>query len=302
MEIQQPIIIFSDLDGTLLDHYTYDFTPAKSTIAQINTLNIPIVLTTSKTLVEVTTLQQNLEITSPLIIENGAAVYIPKDTFKEQPIDTVCDGNYWVKSFCPDISHWLTIIEQSPKEFNGLYRGFSSLSIEELVELTSLTPKGAESAKCRQYGEPIHWLGDSESKELFKQYLTDAGANVLHGGRFFHVSGDCDKGKALTWLATQYQTLLYKDLLDGESITTIALGDGENDMAMLQAASVAVQVRSPVHPFPSFPVRKLDIVQTRKFGPEGWAQALQTLLATQFSSESQYNQITNSINSEAKHG
>lgn len=302
MKINQPIIIYTDLDGTLLDHYTYDFTPAKSTISQINTANIPLVLTTSKTLMEVSALQKSLAITSPMIIENGAAVYIPKTTFKTQPNGTVSVDDYWVKSFTPHINHWLEIINQAPDEFNNLYRGFSSLSVEELVELTSLSTLDATSAKCREYGEPIHWLGSNKSKELFKQYLKDAGANVLQGGRFFHVSGECDKGKALTWLTEQYQTLLYKEQLNGKEVTTIALGDGENDMAMLEAASIAVQIRSPVHPFPTLSPKKINIIKTRKCGPEGWAQALQDLLETQLSSEAQYDQLTHSITIEVKHG
>jgi len=290
----QPTIIFSDLDGTLLDHYTYDFSPAISTIEQVKAINIPIILTTSKTLVEVKALQQTLCIDSPMIIENGAAIYIPKTTFKQQPIDTISVDDYWVKSFAPPIEHWLDIIKQAPAQFDGLHRGFSSLSVKELVEITNLTIADATSAKCRQYGEPIHWLGDEISKQAFIKYLKDAGANILQGGRFFHVSGDCDKGAALTWLTQQYQALLYN-----QDVTTIALGDGENDTAMLEAASTAVQICSPVHAFPTLSKQKLSIVKTQEYGPKGWAQAIQQLLEQQLSSGSQYFQTTHSTISEA---
>jgi len=299
-----PTIIYSDLDGTLLDHYTYDFSPAISTIEQVKAINIPIVLTTSKTLVEVTALQHALCIDSPMIIENGAAVYIPKTTFDQQPDDTVSVDDYWVKSFVPPIEHWLDIIKQAPKEFDNLHRGFSSLSVDELVEITNLTTDDATSAKCRHYGEPIHWLGDQASKQAFIKYLKDAGANILQGGRFFHVSGDCDKGKALSWLTQQYQTLLFN-----QEVTTIALGDGENDTAMLEAADVAVQICSPVHAFPTLSTQQTSIVKTQDYGPKGWAQAIQQLLEKQLSSGSQYSQIIYSTNStthstisEATHG
>jgi len=267
-----PVIIFSDLDGTLLDHYTYKSTEALPIIAQLNSAQVPIVLTTSKTLAEVISIQKNLNIKAPLIIENGAAVLFPKNMFAQQPKDTTEKGDYWVKSFCSSQDHWLSIIEKAPADFKGLFQGFSTLSLEELVKITGLSADDAKLAKHRQYGEPIHWLGNEQKKSEFIQYLEKSGATVLHGGRFFHVSGESDKGKALNWL-----TQSYKDMFTIDKILTIALGDGKNDIAMLEAANIAVQIRSPVHNFPS--LNKQDnLIQTEKYGPAGWAESLEKLL------------------------
>lgn len=285
-------LIFSDLDGTLLDHFTYDFTPAKSTIAQLNAINIPIVLTTSKTFAEVNLLQKKLAISAPVIIENGAAIYIPKSTFQTQPKDTTSMDSYWVKSFCSPREHWLNIIANAPACYEHSYRGFSSLSTEELMQITGLTQVAAQLAKNRQYGEPIHWLGNDVSKYAFIEHLEKAGAKVLQGGRFFHVSGHCNKGKALAWLTQQYQTTL-----GDKKVTTIALGDGENDVAMLEVATIAVQVFSPVHPFPLLPTQT-NIFKTKQCGPAGWVEAIQNLLSTQLSLGSQ----TYSIKREVNHG
>jgi len=285
-------IIFSDLDGTLLDHFTYDYSPARSTLDQLKVANIPIVLSTSKTFAEVNLLQKKLSTSGPLIIENGAAIYIPKTTFTEQPLGTEDKGEYWLKSFCLPIKHWLHIINNTPERYKKFYRGFSSLSTAALVELTDLTEGDAELAKKRQYGEPLYWLGDDNAKQDFIAHLKKSGASILQGGRFLHVSGDCNKGKALTWLAEQYQAIL-----PGEKITTIALGDGENDSAMLEAATIAVQVRSPVHPFPLLS-KPTMLIRTTQFGPAGWAEAIQNLLSIQLSSGLK----SNAINQEVNHG
>jgi mannosyl-3-phosphoglycerate phosphatase len=281
----QPTIIFSDLDGTLLDHFTYESTPALPAIKILNAANVPIVLTTSKTLAEVLKIQANLNIKAPLIIENGAAIFIPKNTFKAQPKTTISMGQYWVKSFCSPREHWLDVIKNTPSQYKGQYQGFSTLTSEELAELTGLSNADADLAKNRQYGEPIHWLGDEKSKQEFIAYLEDSGATVLHGGRFFHVSGDSDKGQALAWLTQCYQKNLHAD-----NISTIALGDGKNDIAMLEAASIAVQIRSPVHEFPLIN-KKDNLIQTKEYGPAGWAEALKHLLPDLLSSKSSATQF-----------
>lgn len=268
----KPILIFSDLDGTLMDHYTYQSTEALPVIKQLNSANVPIILTTSKTIDEVTAIQTKLNISAPLIIENGAAVFLPKSMFKTQPPETKSTSDYWVKSFCLPRQHWLDIIYKSPEKFKNLYLGFSTLSTKELASITGLTEPDAELAKNRHYGEPIHWLGDEESKQGFITHLESNGATVLHGGRFFHVSGESDKGRALKWL-TQY----YKALFQVDSVTTIALGDGRNDIAMLEAANFAVQIRSPVHDFPLLNKHE-NVIQTNLYGPAGWAEALHHIL------------------------
>jgi mannosyl-3-phosphoglycerate phosphatase len=277
-----PTVIFSDLDGTLLDHYTYQSTPASATLEQLKNANIPVVLNTSKTLAELEIINQNLNLNAPFIIENGAAIYIPIGTFEKQPEDTQTVDGFWVKSFCLPREYWLALLSEKSSDFSDQYQGFSTLTDLELAEITGLSLDDANRAKQRQFGEPIHWLGDEETKKHFIEYMLDLGANVVQGGRFIHIGDYCDKGQALIWLAERYREHY------NSSIVTIALGDGENDISMLEAADFAVQIRSPVHEFPTL-YRQYQTTKTQLYGPEGWAEAIQQLLS-------------NSINSEVNHG
>lgn len=267
-------LIFTDLDGTLLDHHTYKTDAAHSTIKQLKTADIPIILNTSKTTAELLVIREQLALDTPFIIENGAAVFIPKHTFEKQPLNTITIDGYWVKEFSSPRKHWLTLLDKNTAEFKEQYKGFSSLSVAELSEITGLNLEEAKRAKQRQYGEPIQWLGNEKSKEKFIALLLFLGASVVQGGRFIHINGHCNKGEALTWLTEQYN-------INNQNtrFNTIALGDGENDIAMLKAADIAIQIRSPVHDFPYISNQK-NVIQTNKFGPEGWAEALQTLLFT----------------------
>ena len=230
-------LVFSDLDGTLLDHFTYQSTAAIKTLEQLKLANIPVILNTSKTFAELEIIHRDLSLNTPFIVENGAAIYIPIGTFEIKPEDTVTVGNYWVKSFCLPRQHWLTLLSEQTDEFTQFYKGFSDISASTLSQITGLTLEEAYRAKQRQYGEPIQWLGDEKTKSSFIEHLINLGANVVQGGRFIHVGGYCDKGQALIWLTEQY-----RENCNTPSILTLALGDGENDITMLEAADIAVQI------------------------------------------------------------
>jgi mannosyl-3-phosphoglycerate phosphatase len=100
----------------------------------------------------------------------------------------------------------------------------------------------------------------------------------------------------LIWLTEQY-----RENFNTDSFYTLALGDGDNDTSMLEAADIAVQVRSPVHGFPKL-YRQFKTTKTEKYGPQGWAEAIQSLLANQLLSHSTNTVTHHSINSEVNHG
>ena len=70
-------LIFTDLDGSLLDAETYSFDAACEALAEIRLRDYPLILASSKTRVEMLELQAVLGIRSPFICENGAALCSP---------------------------------------------------------------------------------------------------------------------------------------------------------------------------------------------------------------------------------
>lgn len=78
-------LVFTDMDGTLLDHHTYSFDAAKPALDALEKKHIPVVPTTSKTFAEMKVLREQIGLNGPFIIENGAAVYIPHGFFKQNP-------------------------------------------------------------------------------------------------------------------------------------------------------------------------------------------------------------------------
>lgn len=76
--INVQLVIFTDLDGSLLNHEDYSFTAARPSIERIKTAGIPLIITTSKTRLEVERLQQEMGIREPFIVENGGGIFFPR--------------------------------------------------------------------------------------------------------------------------------------------------------------------------------------------------------------------------------
>ncbi|MCJ8352186.1 HAD-IIB family hydrolase [Moritella sp.] len=264
--------IFTDLDGTLLDHDNYSFTPALTTLAELKRAAIPVIPNTSKTYVELVELRRILDLHGPFIVENGAAVYIPVNYFSHQPIGTIQQDGYWVKSLVHLREHWLSLLPTVPVELTALFTNMNNMTVNDIVNATGLDAASATLASQRQYGEPVLWHGNAAQKQLFIQHLNKQGATVLEGGRFLHVCGNCNKGKAMDWLMEQF-----KFFNPQQTPYSIALGDGNNDIAMLEAAQYAAIISSPVHIPPKLK-RKQRLITSKNTGPTGWAEVLAKLL------------------------
>jgi len=68
------LIVFSDLDGSLLDHDTYDWRPARPALEALGERDIPLVLVSSKTLAELEEYRGQLDLPHPVVAENGAVL------------------------------------------------------------------------------------------------------------------------------------------------------------------------------------------------------------------------------------
>lgn len=269
---QKQWLIFTDMDGSLLDHHNYHFDEAVPTLQVLEAHHIPVIPVTSKTQAEVELLRDSLNNSHPFIVENGAAVFIPTGYFKQQPADTIEKNGYWIKEFVEPRSRWQSLIDAIRPRYQGEFKTFAEAGIDGIIAMTGLNVHAAARAARRQYGEPIAWQGNGNLKQHFIRELQEAGAHILEGGRFMHVSGDCDKGRAIQWLEQVYQTVIPE-----RKMLSLAIGDSQNDKAMLEAADYALLIRSPVHPLPTVE-RSDNIFVSNHTGPKGWAEGVSQIL------------------------
>jgi mannosyl-3-phosphoglycerate phosphatase family protein len=267
------IVIYTDLDGTLLDHHNYSHAAADDLLRELEIRGIPVVPVSSKTRAELLPLRRELDNRHPFIVENGAAVFIPRGYFTAQPADTQEQDGYWVKHFVLPRSHWLAKITELGEAFEGEFANFARMRVNTLAALTGLSHAEARRASQREFGEAVQWTGTPARRDAFIAALENAQARVLQGGRFLHVSGACDKGLALDWLNQHYA---WQN--DAKRPLSIATGDSQNDAAMLEAADVALLIRSPAHEPPI--VARGDVILSQAFGPAGWNQGLREILSS----------------------
>mgnify|MGYP001204753512 CR=1 FL=1 len=71
----EKIVIFTDLDGTLLHNETFKFENIRQYIQNLLSKNISIIPNSSKTKAEILNFCNELKAELPFIAENGAAIY-----------------------------------------------------------------------------------------------------------------------------------------------------------------------------------------------------------------------------------
>ena len=266
-------IIFTDLDGTLLDHETYSFSAALPAIELIKKKEIPLVLCSSKTRAEIEHWRNRLENLHPFISENGGGIFVPFSYFAQDDISAV-----WPKAKMVDGYHELVLGTPYPVlqgaledlRINGFgIKGFGDMSAGEVAQLTGLSGREAELAKKREFDEPFVFQGDQRKLKALLASIRERGLRCAQG-RFYHLMGDNDKGKAVEILTGLYQRKF-------ANVITIALGDSPIDFPMLEKADYPVLVRN----YRGEHDRRIslsNLIKAEGIGPEGWNDAVLKLI------------------------
>lgn len=263
-------LIASDLDGTLLDHYSYSHSEVDHLLGRLERREIPVVLNSSKTLGEMLEIRRWLHNRHPFVVENGSAIFIPTGYFPDMPPDAHEKGNFWVIETGAARKTILEYLRRDAEQNGAPYLSFSAATTEEIVTATGLSTERAQGACQRGYSEPLLWRGGETEKHSFCERAAKAGFTTLEGGRFLHLLGRTDKGAATRVLLQEYRRQRHGDC------RLIAAGDSSNDLDMLRVADIAVIIRSPSHPPPALEQHPRVIVSELP-GPAGWNQVMEKL-------------------------
>src|SRR5438132_1545183 len=134
-------IVFSDLDGTLLDAGTYAWREAETALELLTLRGIPLVFCTSKTRFEVEFWRRKLGNTHPFIVENGAAVFVPRGYFPFAIPRAASRGGYEVMQIGKPRRILIETIESACAETACRIRAFYRMNAPEIAALTGLPLK-----------------------------------------------------------------------------------------------------------------------------------------------------------------
>jgi mannosyl-3-phosphoglycerate phosphatase len=266
-------VIFTDLDGTLLDHDTYGFEEARTALDALKGKSIPVIICSSKTRAEIEGYQRRMDLTAPFIAENGAAVFTPRDMLKKKRPAFVEKGAYYVAELGTPHKDLLEVWHQVKAIEGFRMQGFSEMTVEEIAALTGLSYEEASLAAMREYSEPFLFSEKADRLGFLERLLRERGLQITKGGRFYHMIGQSDKGKAVRMLRE-----VYEEMFPGTRLWTVGLGDSANDIPMLIQVDTPIVIRKKTGGWEHVPARG-PVIYSNKAGPQGWAETLEGVLS-----------------------
>lgn len=250
-----PLLVFTDLDGSLLSHTDYRWDAAAPALDILRGVGAGIILASSKTAPEIITLRQQLSLQNwPAIVENGAGVLAPNS--QSAPENTA-------------YARLRAILNGLPADLRAPFRGFGDMDESQIATLTGLNAADAGLARQRAFSEPGLWSGTAAQRGDFLNALAEQGVTGREGGRFLTLSFGQTKADQMAQIIAAYKPH-----------TTVALGDAPNDVEMLETADFGVIIANPHRdPLPVLAGEKTGrIIRTTQVGPAGWNTAMLDLI------------------------
>ncbi|MDG6218368.1 MAG: HAD-IIB family hydrolase [Candidatus Thermoplasmatota archaeon] len=252
-------IIFSDLDGTLLNHDSYSYSKAKDALILIKKKKIPLIFCTSKTRAEIEFWRKKIGNNEPFISENGGGIFIPRNYFPFTYLYSKKEKEYYVIEFGSHIQRLESVLNKMKK--NYLIKSFSDMTIDEIASDANVDRDIAFLSKQREYDIPFKLLDINQKDDVLNE-IKRLNLSYTRGGRYFHLIGNHSKGDAIETL-----TYLYDKHFD--TVETVGIGDSENDFSMLDTVEKPYLVQRGDGSYASE-----KYIQADGAGPEGWKKII----------------------------
>ena len=260
------ILIFTDLDGSLLNHNNFDFKKIKDFILNCISRGIKIIPNTSKTHTEINIFFDQLGQRLPFVCENGAAIHnlnLLHPEIKSEESSLI---------FSRSLNEILEVFKNNiPIEFQKKCIFVRDMSPKDQMDVLGLNDKFLPHALNREYSMPLIFEGSKDNIIEFTTLLKKIGMKLHEGGRVLNICDNCSKGKAMK--------ILIKMLNDNFNLKThtIVVGDSPNDISMLNDCD-----QPCVIPLPGnrnlIELKDHKIIRATKSAPEGWEEVVRTSL------------------------
>ena len=255
------ILIFTDLDGSLLDRDTFKFDEIKDYLNQLLSKGIIIIPNTSKTEKEILKFSTELGSSLPYISENGSAINgldllnsnLPKELILGREKENLI--KIFEKSVPADLQNKCKWLSEMDKKKQSLIFGLEDENLKIALE--------------RKYSIPFIFEGTKSEKKKLSTIVKKKGLALQEGGRVINLTDKVNKAKAL-----QIFVRFFKK--NNKNVKTIAVGDNFNDLDMLKMCDFPCLVFNDKFTLDEIPINNL--ITTNKPSPEGWADVIKMAL------------------------
>lgn len=268
-----PLVLFTDLDGTLLDHHTYSPAAALTAVRQLQARGIPIVFCSSKTPAEQVFLQDELGMRQPFIFENGSGIAVPEHYFPDEILRAVAPWKaYTIVLFArKNAGRIIGILREIGAKAGIELRSLSDLPAEEHCALTGLSATQRERADARWATVTLATPLDTAQARLLASMLADEALTLSRGGRFYTVQDAAvSKGAAIRQLLELFRRHT------GLVPRTVAVGDSPNDLPMFRVVDTSFLVQRPDGSWAD--VQAAGMERVRAVGPTGFSEVISRLI------------------------
>ena len=213
------ILIFTDLDGSLLHRDTFKFDEVKGYLIELISKGVLIIPTTSKTEKEILEFNKELGLKLPYISENGAAI---------NGLDLL-NTNFPKKLILSrEKDNLLKIFKNMvPINLQNKCKWLSKMDKKNQRLIFGLKDKKLNMALDRKYTIPFLFNGSKREKNELSKIIKYENLYLQEGGRVINLTDKVSKAKAL-----QVFVRIFKK--NNRDLKIIAVGDNYNDLEMLK--------------------------------------------------------------------
>ena len=259
---KKKILIFTDLDGSLLDKETFKFDIIKDYFKELVRNGIIIIPNSSKTEAELLDFNEQNNLDLSFIAENGSSIHRLNKIHQNLPDKIIISRT---------IDEIRKIYEENIRlNFKNKITHILELEREKQQKILGLPLDKIKLAIKRDHSIPIKFNGTESEKNEFTKILKNSGLTIQSGGRIMNVCDNVNKSKAMS-KALQ----LIRKQLDDE-IITIGVGDNENDIEMIKETDYPCLVKN--ENFDSSLINIDNLIKSDEPSPKGWSDVIKTAL------------------------